>query len=49
MLYNQLLEQSKVYAFVDVFQLFALIAFLLTPLAFFLKIKKEKKEKQVQS
>ena len=49
MLYNQLLEQSKVYAFVDVFQLFALIAFLLTPLAFFLKIKKEKKEKQAQS
>mgnify|MGYP001851554584 FL=1 len=49
MLYNQLLEQSKVYAFVDVFQLFALIAFLLTPLAFFLKIKKEKNENQAQS
>ena len=48
-LYNQLLEQSKVYAFVDVFQLFALIAFLLTPLAFFLKIKKEKNENQAQS
>ena len=48
-LYNQLLEQSRVYAFVDVFQLFALIAFLLTPLAFFLKIKKEKNENQAQS
>ena len=48
-LYNQLLEQSRVYAFVDVFQVFALIAFLLTPPAFFLKIKKEKNENQAQS
>lgn len=41
-LYHQLLSQSKLYSFVDVFQIFALIAFLLTPLAFLLKIKPPK-------
>ena len=39
LMYNQLLEQSRLMAYVDVFEIFALIAFFLIPWAFFLKIK----------
>ncbi len=43
--YKQLLVQSKLMAFVDVFELFALIAFILIPYAFALKVNiKERKE-----
>jgi DHA2 family multidrug resistance protein len=37
LLYRQLLQQAKLSAFVDIFQNFALVAFLLVPLAFLLK------------
>lgn len=40
LLYSQLLTQSRLMAYVDVFEIFALIAFLLIPWAFFLKIRK---------
>lgn len=38
-LYKQLLAQSKILAFVDIFAIFALMAFLLVPAAFLLKEK----------
>lgn len=40
MMYLSLQEQSRLMAYVDVFEIFALIAFFLIPWAFFLKIKK---------
>lgn len=36
-LYKSLLTQSRLMAYVDVFAIFALIAFLLIPFAFYLK------------
>ncbi|OLA94328.1 MAG: hypothetical protein BHW64_04320 [Candidatus Melainabacteria bacterium LEY3_CP_29_8] len=40
-IYNQLLTQSKLMAFTDIFAIFALMAIILTPLAFSLKITKK--------
>jgi DHA2 family multidrug resistance protein len=45
LLYKQLLVQSKLCAFVDLFQFFALVTFLVIPLVFLLKVNK----KQTQS
>ena len=39
--YKQLLVQSRLMAFVDVFEIFALIAFCLIPWSFLLKVKKD--------
>ena len=36
--YKNLVEQSRLMAFVDVFELFALLAFILIPYAFALKV-----------
>ncbi len=40
-LYKQLLAQSKLMAYVDVFEMFALIAFILIPFGFLLKVPKK--------
>ena len=40
--YNQLITQSKIFAYSDAFALFALVAFLMTPLAFFLNVNIKK-------
>ena len=42
-LYKSLLSQSRLMAYVDVFAMFALIAFLLIPLAFYLNVDNENK------
>ena len=42
-LYKSLLTQSRLMAYVDVFAMFALIAFMLIPLAFYLKVENTKK------
>ncbi len=42
-LYKSLLTQSRLMAYVDVFSIFALISFLLIPLAFLFKIEKKRK------
>ena len=42
LLYKQLLAQSKLMAYVDVFEIFALIAFILIPFGFLLKVPKKK-------
>lgn len=44
LLYKQLLAQSKLMAFVDVFEIFALIAFVLIPFGFLLKVPKKEKQ-----
>ncbi len=41
LLYKQLLAQSKLMAYVDVFELFALVAFVLIPFGFLLKVPKK--------
>ncbi len=46
-MYKNLLVQSKLFAYTDTFEIFALIAFLLIPLTFFLKINIEKTDKKV--
>lgn len=43
LLYKQLLAQSKLMAYVDVFEAFALIAFILIPFGFLLKVPKKDK------
>ncbi len=43
-LYKSLLTQSRLMAYVDVFAIFALIAFILIPLAFFLNVDTDKKK-----
>lgn len=45
LLYKQLLVQSKLMAYVDVFEVFALIAICLFPLAFFLNVNFQKNKK----
>ena len=40
LLYKQLLSQSKLMAYVDVFEMFALVAFILIPFGFLLKVPK---------
>ena len=45
LLYKQLLVQSKLMAYVDVFEIFALIAICLVPLAFFLNVDFKKNKK----
>lgn len=42
MLYKQLITQSKIFAFADVFSIFAIIAFALIPLGFALKVNLKK-------
>lgn len=42
-LYKQLLAQSRLMAYVDVFEIFALIAFILIPFGFLLKVPKAEK------
>ena len=41
LLYKQLLAQSKLMAYVDVFEMFALIAFILIPFGFLLQVPKK--------
>lgn len=41
LLYKQLLAQSKLMAFVDVFEIFALVGFILIPFSFLLKVPKK--------
>ena len=40
--YNQLITQARIFAYSDAFALFALIAFLMTPLALFLNVNIKK-------
>ena len=46
LLYKQLLAQSKLMAYVDVFEIFALIAFVLIPFGFLLKVPKRETAKK---
>ena len=45
LLYKQMLSQAKLMSYVDVFEMFALVAFILIPFGFLLKVpKKEEAE-----
>lgn len=39
LLYNQLIQQSNLWAYIDTFRLFAIASFLIAPLVFFMKRK----------
>lgn len=40
-MYKEMLRQSKMFSFIDIFQVFALAAFLLIPLLLFIKVKRK--------